>query len=76
MSNIIQMPNTGLSPEVLLHQILSHAADIESMVVTVKYKGDGFSTFWSVQPVSDLCMASMVTTTNVQNILLGSRTDE
>ena len=54
------LPGTGLSPEVLLHQILEDKDDIKAVVIVVEWKDGVRSVAWSDMCVSETCMSSKV----------------
>ena len=55
-----RIPGTGLSPEVLLHQILEDKDDIKAVVIVVEWKDGVRSVAWSDMRVSETCMSSKV----------------
>ena len=55
-----RLPGTGLSPEVLLHQILEDRDDIKSVVIVIEWKDTKRSVAWSDMRVSETCMSARV----------------
>ena len=56
---LVHLPNTALSPKVVLHRTLDKIDHIKSVVVIIQWNNDEFATDWSQMKVSELCMATM-----------------
>ena len=55
-----RLPGTGLSPEVLLHQILEDRDNIKAVTIVVEWKDTKRSVAWSDMPFSEACTSSKV----------------
>ncbi len=55
-----RFPGTGLSPEVLLHQILEDKDGIKAVTIIVEWKDGVRSVAWSDMRVSETCMSAKV----------------
>ena len=55
-----RLPGTGLSPEVLLYQILEDRDEIKAVTVIVEWKDTKRSIAWSDMKLSETCMSLKV----------------
>ena len=71
---IAALPNTKISPQTLLAQVMEDVDNIKSVVVILQYKDESFDALWSAMSSSQLCLASFALTMDVQDHLNDTRT--
>ena len=74
-SKLVSLPGTKLSPEVLLHQTLNKKHRIKNVTIVIQWDDDTFDCDWSTMKVSELCMASMMLSHNVNLVMTNSHPD-
>jgi hypothetical protein len=69
MSKIVHLPNSKLTPKVVLHQLLQSVEDVETIVVVYQNK-DGFHCTWSECSTAELCMSTKLLDAQIAKQLL------
>ena len=66
---IIPMPNTAMSPAVVLHQALEEIDNIKSVIVIAQYNDDTFDLEWSQMKTSYMALADMMLDQTLRNLM-------
>ena len=61
MATVHRLPGTDSTPQIMLGQLLGLCPQIESLVVTVKWKEAGHQVCWTAQSLGALAMAGLAT---------------
>lgn len=76
MGKLHHLPGSALSPQVVLSKALEEIGNIKSVAVIVQWDDDSFSSDWSRQKISELCMGSMAHDFHVRKVMTGSIDEE
>ena len=60
-AELIRLPGVDSTPQIMLGQLIGHSAQIEALVVTVKWKEGGHQVCWTAQSLGSLAMAALAT---------------
>ena len=70
---LVHLPNTRLSPEVVLHRSLAKLDHIEHVLVVIGWKDGTVDCDWSQMKMSELCYAAVRLMDEVQAVTRGDR---
>ena len=71
---LVHLPNTKLTPEVVLHRTLNKLDNIKAVAIVIQWNDDTFDCDWSQMRVSELCMASLSFQDDVMKTMKGEPT--
>lgn len=69
---LVHLPGTRLTPDVVLHRTLNKISDIKAVTVVIQWNDDRFSVDWSQMRASELCAAALMLDINARDVLEGN----